>query len=234
MTSPATVSDSAVRTRSTTAQIGRGLLGSLAVAAVLVVARQVAQSWGARRDETEAGLPGDLLVPDATVASTRAITIDAPPADVWPWIAQLGWERGGFYSYDNVENALGMDVHNASAVCDSWQISQVGDQVHLTEDLPPLTVAMLEPDRHLVLLGAPHNAASDATAPAFAFSWAFVLEELPAPDLTRTRLIVRERYGADHLIARAQVEAVQPASFVMTEKMLRGIRDRAEGSRTPA
>lgn len=89
---------------------------------------------------------------------------------------------------------------------------------------------MLEPERHLVLLGAPHNAAADAEAPPFAYSWAFILEELPDADTPRTRLIVRERYAAGNLLARAQVEAVQPASFVMTEKMLRGIRDRAEGS----
>lgn len=209
------------------------LIGGLTVAAVLVVARQIALNWGAKDDETECGLPGDLLVPDATVATTRAITIDAPPAAVWPWVGQLGWERGGFYSYDDIENALGMDIHNASSVSEGWQISQVGDEVHLTEDLAPLKVAMLEPERHLVLLGAPHNARTDADVPAFEFSWAFVLQPLPATasgNTPRTRLIVRERYGAANLLARAEVEAIQPASFVMTQKMLRGIRDRAEGT----
>lgn len=209
------------------------LIGGLTLAAVLVVARQIAQNWGAKDDETESGLPGDLLVPDATVASTRAVTIDAPPAAVWPWVAQLGWERGGFYSYEDIENALGMDIHNASSVCDGWQITQVGDEVHLTEELAPLRVAMLEPERHLVLLGAPHSARSGAEVPVFDFSWAFVLQPLPAvePDGSpRTRLIVRERYAAANLLARAEVEAIQPASFVMTQKMLRGIRDRAEGT----
>lgn len=224
------------RTRSSS-PLQRAVLGSLAVLALVGVARQITQNWGARSDETESGLAGDLLIPHASVSTTRAITIDAPPAAVWPWIAQLGWERGGFYSYDQLENALGLDIHNATAVCESWQISEVGDEVHLTEELT-LRVAMLQPERHLVLAGSPGGAGTDAQGPAFDFSWAFVLEELPSVEedvsTTRTRLIVRERYGADSVLGRAEVAAIQPASFVMTQKMLRGIRDRAEGTLAPS
>jgi hypothetical protein len=72
--------------------------------------------WGADDDELAAALPGDELVAADTPKTTRAVTIDAPLADVWPWLAQIGEDRGGFYSYSALERVVGANVHNASTV----------------------------------------------------------------------------------------------------------------------
>lgn len=205
------------------------ILGGLGLAALLVLARRAVLTWGADGQEPIDALPGDTLVPEVSVSATRAITIDATPAEIWPWLAQIGWEHGGFYSYEKLENLFGLDIHNAVAVSDPWQRIEVGDEVHLAEKVA-LKVAQVVPEEYLVLLGAP-PADGGASVTPFAFSWAFVLKPLPSTPSgdPRTRLIVRERYHATTPGARAAVEAVQPISFVMTQRMLRGIRDRAEG-----
>ena len=208
----------------------RGALGVVAVGVgALLLTRRMTQTWGTRDDEHEDALPGDELVPGARVVATRAVTVDAPPRDVWPWLVQLGQGRGGFYSYDALENLVGLGIHSADAVEERWQGLAVGDDVHLAEQVA-LRVARLETDDHLVLLGAPEPGEPDVMP--FAFSWAFVVRPL-APDTgtVRTRLLVRERYRAANPVARARIELVQPLSFLMSQKMLRGVRDRAE--RTP-
>lgn len=73
-------------------------------------------SWGATEEEVRRELPGDDVVPEASNFSTRAITIEAPAEDVWPWLVQIGWNRGGFYSYNWVENLMGGDLHNAELI----------------------------------------------------------------------------------------------------------------------
>lgn len=90
-------------------------------------------TWGAREDEVTAQLPGDELVEAHTPRTTRAVTIDAPIADVWPWLAQIGEDRGGFYSYSLLERAaVGAHVHNANSIHPEWQDIRVGDTVWLT------------------------------------------------------------------------------------------------------
>lgn len=206
------------------------IVGGLTLAAAVVLARKLTRTWGSKGDEAASALPGDLLVPDAAVTSTRAITIDATPGEVWPWIQQIGWDRGGFYAYESLENAFGLDIHNAAEVAPSWQELEIGDEVHLAEGVS-LQVFQLEAEHHLVLLGDPKPGSTHRGEPSFRFSWAFVLSELPAADGPgRTRLMVRERYAPLNAAGRIAVEAIQPASFVMTQKMLRGIRDRAEGT----
>ncbi len=199
---------------------------TLALGALLLT-RRMTQTWGTAEGEHDMVLPGDELVPDArAVVATRAVTIDAPPSDVWPWLVQLGQGRGGFYSYDALENLAGLGIHSADSVEDRWQDLAVGDDVHLADEVA-LRVALLEPGSHVVLLGAPGPGRPD-TMP-FRFSWAFVVRPLPPgrAGSARTRLLVRERYLPLGAAGRAVVEAVQPVSFVMSQKMLRGIRDRA-------
>jgi len=193
----------------------------------LLLTRRLTQTWGTADGEHETVLPGDDLVPDARVVATRAVTIDAPPSDVWPWLVQLGQGRGGFYSYDALENLAGLAIRSADAVEERWQDLAVGDDVHLADDVA-LRVALLAPGSHLVLLGAPGPGQPD-TMP-FRFSWAFVVRALPPGEhgSARTRLLVRERYVPLGAAGRPVVEAVQPVSFLMTQRMLRGIRDRAE------
>jgi hypothetical protein len=77
--------------------------------------------WGATDAEVAAAMPGDELVPDPQLGYTRAITIDAPPEDVWPWLVQMGQGRGGLYSYDGLENLVGCDIHSADRVIADFQ-----------------------------------------------------------------------------------------------------------------
>jgi len=181
--------------------------------------------WGATDQEVDEALPGDGLIARPNLTATRAITVRTSADRVWPWIAQLGQGRGGFYSYDFLENLVGCEIHSADRVVPEWQHPQVGDEVKLHPEIA-LGVAALEPGRSLVLRG---GVPVGRTPPPYDFTWAFVLRE--GPD-EATRLVVREQYGYTRPWAPVLVELVEVFSFTMTQKMLRGIRDRAE--RTPA
>src|SRR6478609_3052210 len=101
-------------------------------------------NWGATGDERHCALAGDGVLPTAHVSTTRSITINAAGADVWPWLVQLGQGRGGFYSYDWLENRIpGVDIHNADRIVSRWQQLDVGDEVRLAPEVP-LTVVVLE------------------------------------------------------------------------------------------
>ncbi len=202
------------------------LSASAGVAAYAFLGRRRQLRWGATAEEVGEALPGDELIPFAELTATRAITIEASADRVWPWIAQLGQGRGGLYSYDALENLVGCDIHSADRIVPEWQDVRLGDEVRLAPKVG-LRVAVAEPGRALVLRGGvPMN----GTPPPYDFTWALVLRE--RPDET-TRLVVRERYGYTYRWAPLLVEPVEAMSFVMTQKMLRGIRDRAEGSRVP-
>ena len=188
---------------------------------VHLFARRRQLRWGATGQESDGALPGDDLIASPDLTATRAITIRASADQVWPWIAQLGQGRGGFYSYDFLENLVGCDIHSADRIVPEWQDVAVGDEVKLAPTVG-LEVAALEPGRSLVLRG---GVPMGNTPPPYDFTWAFVLRE--QPDGT-TRLLVRERYAYTRRWAPLLVEPVAAVSFVMTQKMLRGIRDRAE------
>jgi hypothetical protein len=202
--------------------------GALVVAALtwyVVVLRRRQLTWGVGTADAARHLPGDQVVPAADLVATRGITIRAAPEDVWPWIAQLGQGRGGFYSYDALENLVGCDIHSADRIVPDWQDPRVGDEVRLHPEVA-LEVASVEPGHALVLRGAV-SASGDQTAPPYDFAWAFVVVEA-APGITR--LLVRERYAYTRRWAATLVEPVAVVSFVMTRRMLRGIRDRAQSS----
>ncbi|WP_152188249.1 SRPBCC family protein [Georgenia satyanarayanai] len=190
----------------------------------LVAARRYQHVWGATPEEAAAPLPGDPIIGRADLVATRAVSIQAPPEDVWPWLVQLGQGRGGFYSYDRLQSLLGLDIDNAAEIVPEWQHLAPGDEVHLAPDVP-LVAAVVDPAHALVLHGSPEGAARHGLPMPVAFTWAFVLRPGPRGS---TRLVVRERYTYLEPWAGALVEAVQVASFVMTERMLRGIRERAE------
>jgi hypothetical protein len=187
----------------------------------LLYARPRQLRWGACSQERDAPLPGDDLIAAPDLTATRAVTVHASASQVWPWIAQLGQGRGGFYSYDFLENLAGCDIHSADRINPEWQDIKIGDQVNLAPQVG-LNVTALEPGRSLVLRGGITLA---TTPPPYDFTWAWVLHD--QPDGT-TRLLLRERYGYTRPWARFLVEPVEAVSFVMSQKMLRGIRDRAE------
>jgi hypothetical protein len=193
----------------------------MATAAYILVARPRQLRWGATDEESEGPLPGDALIENADVIATRAITIRATVEQVWPWIAQLGQGRGGFYSYDFLENLVGCDIHSADRIVPEWQDVVVGDEVRFAPAVG-LAVASLEQARSLVLHG---GVPIGNKAPPYDFTWAFVLRD--EPDQT-TRLLVRERYAYTRPWARLIVEPTEVFSFVMSQKMLREIKERAE------
>lgn len=201
-----------------------GATAAVAVSAGLILAvRRASLRWGATDDELGMSLAGDDLLPAPDLTATRAITIAAPPSAVWPWLKQLGHNRGGFYTYDWLENLVGIGIHSADSVNPELQIRSVGEDVNLAPGLA-LSVTHLDHERALVVRGGVGLDGTDAGAP-YDFTWSFVL--LAQPDGS-TRLVVRERYKYLTGWAGALVEPVEMVSLVMTERMLRGIRDRSE------
>ena len=193
--------------------------------AVVIAARPWYMYWGTSKHERETPLPGDTLVAVANYRSDHAITIRAPADSVWPWLAQLGQDRGGFYSYDRLERLIGDDVHNADRIHPEWQTVQPGDLVRavqpdylggrLGRDVGWRVVEVV-PGRALVLQG-----------------WgAFVVRPV---DSATTRLHIRIRGDGEPRLVGAAVGPLgllvfEPAHFIMQRKMLLGIRARAEGS----
>ena len=203
-------------------RIGR-LFGVVLLGTVYwVLVRPRMLNWGATPAEVSRSLPGDDLLPNADAESTMAITIDAPPDAIWPWLRQLGQEQGGFYSYEWAENLVGLDIHNAERIVPEWQNLEVGDAVRLgrADRFPDATleVAEFDPEESLVLW-TPDD-------PPW-WVWAFVLEPT---DETTTRLLVRSRIRLpENPVLRAVSLAVlDPMSSLMTYGMVRGIRRRAE------
>ncbi len=211
--------------RSRVFAVGAAVMGSAAAAYVLVV-RPGQLGWGATDDEAGSALAGDDLIPGPDLLATRAITVHALADQIWPWIAQLGQGRGGFYSYDVLENLAGCDIRSADRVVAEWQDVKVGDDVKLAPEVG-LAVAVVEQGRALVLRG---SVPMGAVPPPYDFIWAFVLREQPGGT---TRLLVRERYAYLRRWAPLLVEPVAVVSFLMTQRMLRGIRDRAERDGRP-
>ncbi|MBX3015143.1 MAG: hypothetical protein KF832_26730 [Caldilineaceae bacterium] len=173
--------------------------------------------WGATDAEVAMPLPGDSLIPPDTVVSTRAITIQASPTDVWAWLVQLGQARGGFYSYTWLENLFAAQMHNADQIVPAWQHPQVGDPVTMMANPPPVSISeivLLEPGRVLVLKGG----------------WIFFLQPL---DTQQTRLIVRYAsfpVKGDWRTALYYYPLFEPAHFVMEVGMMLGIKQRAEST----
>jgi hypothetical protein len=189
------------------------------------------ERWGATDEEVRAALPGDELVAEPAGQSTRAITIDAPPERVWPWVIQLGADRAGFYSYDWLENVFGLGIHSADAVVPRWQERAVGDLVHANA---PGTggwyVMKVVPQEALVLKTANVKAGEPARRDQglrWEFLWTFVTQDLGNGS---TRLLVRERTGFDSRVTRTLMAPVGLVSFLMTQKMMRGIKARAEAA----
>lgn len=175
--------------------------------------------WGATAEETAAALPGDDLTTGPTGTTTRAITIDAPPAAVWPWIAQLGQGRGGAYTYDWIENLLGLGMHSTDRILPEFQHPAVGDVVMRTPS-SEMRVQALEPGQYLV-----------AAAPDGSWTWAFVLQPLAGQ---RTRFLSRNRWPRGGSGQRLGMLLMEPASLVMERKMLLGIKQRVERPGGPA
>ncbi len=190
--------------------------------------------WGATTAETERSLPGDERVPTSLITQTLAVTVNASAAAIWPWLAQIGQERGGLYSYELLENLARCQMHNAERIVPAWEL-QVGDRVRLgPPGYPVHGVVGCERGHWLLLAGADLKTAVVAPLPTpgqaqyINFSWVFYLDERPDGStrlLTRTRLDYAPRtFGSKVTWAWL----TDPIGFVMTRKMLLTIKKRAE------
>ena len=185
--------------------------------AYLVSGRQPCLTWGATAMEIARTMPGDDLLPHPDVLSTRAISIDAPPSAIWPWLVQMGPERGGVYTYDWIENLLGLNMHSAKEILPQFQDLKVGDIQPLGSKGPRLRVEVLDAEQAMVLRSEDGN-----------WVWAFGLY----PERGRTRLVSRNRIaipGASPLTRAFYTFIMEPGSLIMERKMLLGIRSRAAG-----
>jgi hypothetical protein len=182
------------------------------------------RTWGSTREEVLMSLPGDPADRDPSLEIQHAVTIEAPPADVWPWLIQLGQDRAGFYSYDSLERAFGVNVHNVFEIRPEWQSRRVGEMVPATQrgylggimgNQPGWTVTQLEVGRALVL-----------------DHWgAFVL--LP-DEPERTRFIIRSTVGSREIPIWASVlnlMTFELPHFIMERRMMLTIKALAEDGR---
>ena len=195
---------------------GTALAASGGIIAYPLLFRRWCLTWGARPGEVSMKLAGDELLPDAGLVSTRAVTIDAPPAAVWPWLVQIGSGRGGAYTYDWIENLLGLHMHSARQVLSQFQNLQVGDELPLAPGRPVMRVEVCDPGRALVIRIADGN-----------WVWIFAL----VAEDGQTRLISRNRIAAAGTrppVRLFNLLVMEPGSLIMERKMLLGIKQRAE------
>jgi hypothetical protein len=195
-----------------------------ALIALLYAARRYYRNWGTTKEECRMRLPGDELVGDPALQATEAVWIDAPPSAVWPWLIQMGQNRGGLYSYQALQNLLGLRVHNADRVHPEWQQLAVGDVVRLApegwmglRDGLTLSVEAIAPERSLVLRATPPDLPQAV--------WSFHLQ--PHWD-DHSRLLARARVGLRHPGEVFAMELARPVIALMTRGVLLGIKRRAQ------
>lgn len=192
-----------------------GIRDALRLLGVLVTAVVSGRPVRPRGDEATRSLPGDELVADAKVRWNHAITIRARPADIWPWLVQMGCRRAGWYSYDGLDNG---GVRSAERIVPELQQVQVGDIFPMTPKAQDrFVLRMVEPERALVL-------GDDAGS----MSWAFVLE--PA-DERNTRLITRSRGAIDRLALGLMLRIIwHPLDFGMQRRQLLNLKRLVEAA----
>ena len=190
-------------------------IGIGAIAVVLLVPWM--DRWGASAQEINASFPGDQLVVSPRLEYTRAVSINASPEQIYPWIVQIGADRGGWYSYEWFEtNILRCEVTNADRIHEEWQGLGVGDRVKMCpdENMPPAyEVARMDPDQTIVLGHQDDH--------QWVETWQFVL--IPQEDGS-THLVIRSRSAAEGWFW----DVMRPGEFIMMRGMMLGIKERAE------
>jgi hypothetical protein len=195
---------------------GVALAIGLAAASYPLLFRRRCLTWGATPDEVTRGLPGDEMLDPPDIVSTRAVTVDAPPSAIWPWLVQMGSGRGGAYTYDWIENLFGLGMHSSNEVLPEFQDVKEGDEFRLGPSRPMMRVAVLDPERVL----------------AFRFedgTWVWIFGLFPVDGMTR--MVSRNRIAtpnASPIMRLFNLLFMEPGSLIMERKMLIGIKQRAE------
>ena len=198
--------------------------------AILIVAalywfpvRRWMSRWGATPADLARVMAGDSLLPDPMYSATTAITVNAAPEHIWPWLVQIGYQRGGLYSYDWLDRLFGyLDRPSATRILPEFQNLAVGDTIPIGHG-PGWPVAVVEPRKALVL--------DMRHLPGFDWVWQFGLYPI---DETRTQLVSRSCVRTGTIWARLLTYAIEPPGFLMTRRMLLGLKHRAEALRSPS
>jgi hypothetical protein len=176
--------------------------------------------WGTTPSDLTRVMAGDALLADPTYSGTMAVIVSAAPEHIWPWLVQIGYQRGGLYSYDWLDRLFGyLDRPSAIRILPEFQNLAVGDQIPIGQG-PSWPVAAIEPYRALVL--------DMRNMGAFDWVWQFGL--YPVDD-NRTQLVTRSCVRARSAWARLVTYVIEPAGFIMTRRMLLGLKERAEALR---
>lgn len=215
--------------------IGEGVFGALGMLADFGTPflRGLRSHWGLTAEEAEREYPGDELIGEPRWGWTHGVEIDAPAASVWPWVAQIGQDKGGFYSYQWLENLAGCEVQNAALIREDWQTIREGDEFKIHPRGPSMSVAEVEPGKYFVVTAGadppvPGSEVAEHPENHVRVSWLFMVEDLgPA----RSRFISRYRvtYGSGvktRLLYGPWL--VEPVGFMMDRRMLLGVKERAE------
>lgn len=203
--------------------LGRFALSIFLFAGLVWVAAFVLQPWHSQwsvtAEEANMQLPGDELVPNAAHQATMGVTVAASPEEIWPWLAQMGADRGGLYSYSWLESLMNCTIHNANKIIQEFQNPQVGDLVKMCPGdfgPPPHEIAAIQSNSAFIFGG------HDDSGSHWDSTWQFVL--VPQ-DKNSTRLLLR-LHSANYSTISAIME---PAFFLMERRRLQGIKERAEG-----
>ncbi len=219
--------------RSLAGLTGAAVTGAAALAAYWFAIRPWHLRWGASATDIARRWPGDELVPNVRSRAVRAVIIDAPPERVWPWIMQVGRDRGGFYSYTWLENLIGADIHNVYELM-GLPDRQRGDTVWMAPEEKfggegRMVVGAVIPGRAMVLVSPADAERVLAGGPAPQGVWSFVLE--PVGDGT-TRLVMLSVGGDPPRFGRfSELAFWEPAHFVMERRMMRTLKRLAESTR---
>jgi hypothetical protein len=215
-----------------TARRHRAIAAGMSFLAGTIVSLQLlGRIAGSTRFERRRRLPGDELVPTPSFVTNHGITIDAPAERIWPWLVQMGWHRGGWYTAPWVDRLLfPANKPSADRLVADWQSLRRGDFV---PDGPPETgcgfiVEQVEPQRHLVLHSTTHLPPgwSSRFGASIDWTWTFVLDEV---ERGRTRFLFRSRARLrPRWLAVGYGLLIVPADFVMARQMMGGVKSRAQ------
>lgn len=181
-------------------------------------------NWGSTRQEQQADLPGDEWISNPVRTNTRALTIQAPVEEIWPWLIQMGADRGGLYSYTWLESLLLCPIKNADVIHEEWQVRNPGDHFALCpgEFGPPDYEVIQVMQGQALILGHRRSESQPTNRSQEWFdTWAFVLQ---SNDQESTRFLLRTRTSE----LPGWMKVIEPGVFIMERGMMIGLKSRAE------